>query len=237
METIGIGYRFAFPNGSEEIFNLQIDSKSLRLITPLQNPLPAWTELGFCQCPNCPLAVEQIASCPMAVNLMDVVARFDRLLSYDKTLVTVTTKERRVSQATTVQRGLSSLLGLVIATSGCPWTDFFKPMARFHLPFSNMEETIWRAASTYLLACYFRGRKEPSLEFSIKNLTRIYKEIQTVNLSLAERLRAACKRDSMLNALILLDMLAKCIPPVVEGSLESIRHYFDPLLTSRCLAL
>jgi hypothetical protein len=49
-------------------------------------------------------------------------------------------------------------MGLLIAGSSCPYTHFFKPMARFHLPFANKDETLWRAAATYLLARYFTAR-------------------------------------------------------------------------------
>ena len=37
-----------------------------------------------------------------------------------------------------------------MALSGCPVLEQLKPMARFHLPFASVEETIYRAASMYL---------------------------------------------------------------------------------------
>jgi hypothetical protein len=42
-----------------------------------------------------------------------------------------------------------------VATSGCRYTAYFKPMARFHLPFANEEETAYRAISMYLLSQRF----------------------------------------------------------------------------------
>ena len=155
MENVAIRYCFILPDGSEEVFNLQLDAQTLDLVGNILEPLPAWTILRFHQCPNCPFTADTHPHCPLAVNLVNVVNHFDRLLSYKEIHVDVMTGERSVSQDTTVQEGVSSLMGLVIATSGCPHTAFFKPMARFHLPFSSEEETMYRATSMYLLAQYF----------------------------------------------------------------------------------
>lgn len=232
MKTIDIQYRFAFPNGSEEIFDLTLDADTLRQETVPLKEMPEWARLHFCQCPNCPLYSLSTPYCPLAVDLIEVVGRFDRMLSYDHTRVTVITEEREFSLNTTVQRGLSSFLGLLMATSGCPMTDFFKPMARFHLPFSSMNETVWRAVSTYLMASYYMNQSGRFYMPTFEKLTKIYKNIQIVNHSFAERLRAACERDSMLNALVLLDIFAKCIPPGLEESLKELNRCFKPMLSS-----
>jgi hypothetical protein len=162
--------------------------------------------------------------------MIGIVSRFADLLSHDRTLVVVSTEERTIYSTTTMQRGVCSLMGLLMATSGCPMTSFFKSMARFHLPFASTEETIWRATSTYLLAQYFKLRNgdEPDIQF--KGLTRVYQNIQMVNMSFAKRLRSACHHDSMINAIILLDMFAQSMPLAIDESLEEIRHLFVPYL-------
>ncbi len=233
METIDIQYRFAFPNGSEERFELKIDAITLRQITIVSQEPPDWTRLEFCQCSNCPLDATYHPYCPLAIDLTEVVERFNQLLSYDRTRVTVITKEREVASNTTVQRGLSSLLGLLMAVSGCPLTDFFKPMARFHLPFSSMAETAWRVVGTYMMTTYYLNKGGRFYTPSFDKLNQVYQDIQIVNSNIAERLRAACQCDSMLNALILLDIFAKCIPMRLEESLKQIRSYFTPLLGNR----
>ena len=52
-----------------------------------------------------------------------------------------------------------------------------------------------------------------------------------MNFAFAQRLREACQKDSMVNAIILLDMFAKSMPWAIEESLEEIRHLFQPYLS------
>lgn len=172
-------------------------------------------------------------SCTLSpgVNIVGIVKRLERVLSYDEVHVSVITQERAISQGTTVQRGISSLMGLIIATSGCPHAAFFRPMARFHLPFATVEETVYRATSTYLLAQYFLRKRGQDVDFEFEGLNKIYHDIQVVNTTIAKRLRTASETDSAVNALVLLDMFAKTLPQAVEKSLEEIRHLFTPFLT------
>ena len=51
--------------------------------------------------------------------------------------ITVYTAERNVWKDGLVQKGLSSIFGVVMAKSNCPVMNFLKPMARFHLLFST----------------------------------------------------------------------------------------------------
>jgi hypothetical protein len=230
MQEIDIQYQFRLDNGQEEIFRFSLDPEKLEIDPDFNGELPDWTKLGFNQCPNCPLDLKAVKRCPAAVNMAGLVGRFTELLSHDLTTVVVSTCERVVSRETTIQKGICSLMGLLMATSRCPMTSFFKPMARFHLPFASTQETIWRATSTYLLAQYFKkqGGEDPDLIF--EGLSRIYSDIQEVNLFFAKRLRAACQNDSMVNAIILLDMFAQSMPSAIEASLEEIRHLFVPYL-------
>ncbi len=230
MKFIDVQYRFEMEDGQKEKFNVLLDPERLVSSPEISGELPDWTRLEFHQCENCPLPLEKDARCPAAVNMVGIVSRFADLLSHDQTRVVVSTDERTVSSTTTMQRGVCSLMGLLMATSGCPMTSFFKPMARFHLPFASTQETIWRATSTYLLAQYFKMQngEEPDIKF--KGLTRVYENIQTVNISFAKRLRSACHHDSMINAIILLDMFAQSMPLAIDESLEEIRHLFVPYL-------
>ena len=163
--------------------------------------------------------------------MVSIVERFADLLSHDQAKVVVTTADRTVSSTTSVQRGVCSVMGLLMATSGCPMTSFFKPMARFHLPFASTAETIWRATSTYLLSQYFKLKNGESPDILFEGLTEFYQNIQVVNLAFAKRLRAACSHDSMVNAIILLDMFAKSMPLAIDESLEEIRQLFVPYLS------
>jgi hypothetical protein len=228
MNVIEIEYRFEMDNGQCQVFNAALDSTSLRMLNTPKTLYPPWCELGFHQCPICPL--DEITHCPAATNMAGLVERFDQLLSYDTTTVSVTMDERTTFSRTSVQRGICSLMGLLMAASDCPFTAFFKPMARFHLPFATTEETIWRAASIYLMAQYFLQQKGEGADLSFDGLSRIYRQIQIVNSSFAKRLRHACSRDSMINAIVLLDMFAKSMPHAIDQSLEQLRGLFTPYL-------
>lgn len=222
-----IQYRFTLTDDSQEIFNIELESKTLSLLAPLPSRKPSWTKLEFHQCPHCPLKPETDPYCPLAVSLVNIVNRFDGWLSYDKVHLDVLTDERSISEDTTVQRGIGSLMGLVIATSGCPHTAFFKPMAKFHLPLASTEETIYRATSMYLLAQYFLKREGHHADLELDGLQKIYRNMQTVNSAILGRLRSATETDSSVNAVIVLDIYAKTVEVLIEKSLKSIRHLFD----------
>jgi hypothetical protein len=168
----------------------------------------------------------------VAASLVDIVSRFENVLSYDLLDLTVITDERRVFQRTTAQKAISSLVGILFPTSGCPHTAFFKPMVRFHLPLSSEEETIFRATGMYLLGRYFISREGGSETFNLNGLKQIYDNIHTVNIHIAERLRSATRKDSSINAIILLDVFAHTLTFVIEDQLEEIKHLFSPYLSS-----
>lgn len=122
------------------------------------------------------------------------------------------------------------MMGLVIAACGCPHTAFFKAMGRFHLPLASNEETIFRATSMYLLAQYFLKRAGHSADLELEGLTKIYHNIQLVNVAIAKRLRATSMSDSSINAIVILDNFAKNLPYAIEKSLKDLRHLFLPFL-------
>lgn len=230
MEPITIRYCFKLGNEEAEVFDVNLDPNTIELLDNIPDVLPGWTNLDFYQCPNCPLDTNIYPYCPTAAHLVNVLHRFDSLLSYHQTHLVVTTKDRIISQVTTVQRGVSSLIGLVIAASGCPHTAFFKPMARFHLPLANNEETIYRASAMYLLAQYFRNKNGKEVDFKLTGMEKIYNDIRMVNRTMADRLREAAKSDSLLNAIVQLDIYAQTVSVVIEDSLEEIRFLFEAYL-------
>jgi hypothetical protein len=162
-----------------------------------------------------------------AVSLVGIVQPFDGLLSHDKMRLDVITEERRVSADTSAQRAIGSLMGLVIATCGCPHMAFFKPMARFHVPLADSEETVYRAVSMYLLAQYFLQKEGREANFELDGLKEIYRNVQTVNSGIIERIRSAAETDSTINALIILDVYAKTVDLMIEKPLANIRKFFD----------
>jgi hypothetical protein len=228
MDDLWVKYRFIMADKNQWRFDLKIDPQTMELANNRPPQLPDWTALTFHQCPNCPLTRQTHPHCPLAVNLVSIVNNSSGLTSYDRIRVEVTTADRFVSQETSAQKGISSMMGLIIATSGCPHTAVFKPMARFHTPLASVQETVYRAASMYLLAQYYLIQAGRAGDLKLEGLTRIYHNMQVINESIAERLRACSETDSSVNALILLDMYARHLPFVIEDSLRSLRYLFEP---------
>ncbi|MBN1277198.1 MAG: hypothetical protein JXA35_06870 [Deltaproteobacteria bacterium] len=230
MENKSIMYCFRFPDETQEIFDLELDAHSLELVINIPESPPQWAELDFNKCPNCPLDSHTHPYCPLMLDFIDIVDRFDHILSYDEIRLEVVMDERSVSRSISAQKALSSLAGILITASGCPHTKFFKPMLRFHLPLSSAAETIYRAASMYLLAQYFILKEGKTADFELKGLEEIYNNMHLINVAIAERLRVASKTDALVNAIILLDVFTGTIPSVIEESLEELRYLFTPYL-------
>jgi|WetSurMetagenome_2_1015567.scaffolds.fasta_scaffold216171_1 hypothetical protein len=230
MQTITIHYIFKFKDRNENHVHVKLDANTLDLIADVPASLPAWTNLDFHQCPNCPLTVQANPKCPVAVHLVRLVESFEQLQSHDVIRVEIMTPERITFHETSAQKGLSSLLGLIMSTCGCPHMEFFKPMARFHLPFANSLETTFRAVSMYLIAQYFRRKKGMQADLELEGLKKIYSNIQLINTAMAERLRAITSKDVALNALVVLDIFAQSVPFSIDESLDEIRHLFTSYL-------
>lgn len=211
-------YVFKFADGRELKFDLRFDAH-MRLE---QRAEEAWTSLEFHRCSNCPLPSDA-GHCPFAAGLAPFLGGFDGLDSFARVQVMVRSAQRVVVAERAVQHGLASLIGLIGATSGCPRLEFFRPMARFHLPFASEEETLVRAFSMHLLEDLINGRP-PALD----DLVADYEGAALVNRSMADRVRAAFQRDAVVNALVTLDAYAQAVPYVIEDRLEELVHIFPP---------
>ncbi|SFM09376.1 DUF6901 family protein [Rugamonas rubra] len=198
--------------------------------------LPDWTRLDFHQCPNCPLTPASTPHCPMAVELVELVQTVGALASYEEVEVRVETAERSVAKRTTVQRAAGALMGLLAAGSDCPHVAFLKPMAHFHLPFATAEENLYRVVSSYLLAQYLRQQAGLTADWALAGLKRNGQAMQSVNMAMAERIRAAAQKDGAINALVLLDLLAKALPYSIDEQLEEIKILFAAQLDDAAAA-
>jgi len=226
MDTINIRYFFKLPADKQEIIDIHLHPETLDLMNEIPEKLPAWTKLDFHQCPNCPLTLEMRRHCPIAIHFVKLLGIFESLLSYDTINVDIITPQRVITKETSAQKGVSSLMGLMMATSGCPHMDFFKPMARFHLPLANSEETIYRATSMYLLAQYFLKKDGQEADLDLVGLKEIYSNIMIINETMAKRVRAIVEKDVALNSLVILDVFAQTLPFAIEESLQEVRHLF-----------
>jgi len=220
-----IRYRFDLPDGSQKVFDFRFDAKDFRLINPSPAVPPFWTELEFNKCANCPLNAAAHPHCPPALQMADAVEQLAALVSFDTVGVTVQQGERTVYAEISAQQALSSVLGLIMATSGCPWTDLLRPMARFHLPFASDAETVYRSVTMYLLARELVGDAGGE---GFESLGSLYKSLHIVNRDMSRRLGAATRTDPARNAIALLDSYTTLLPAAIEGSLDELRPLFEP---------
>jgi len=119
MSKVALKYHFTFPDSRERTFELELDRDTAELTSPSNPSPPAWTELGFHQCTGCPFEKDKVSHCPAALHLSTVIDGFTDLVSYDKVRVEVETDERAVVATLSAQQALASLMGLIMASSGC----------------------------------------------------------------------------------------------------------------------
>jgi hypothetical protein len=219
-----ISYRFILENGST--FDIQVDRK--RVYTPAidQAPHANWTRLEFNRCDNCPLPPGSVRHCPAAVDMEKIATQFSRLSSFEKLRVEVVSPERSYGLNTDLQTVLRSLLGLVMATSGCPILSQFRGLASFHLPCSTMDETLFRTVAAYLLKQYFLHKSGGAPDWDMVGLDRFYQAVQTVNQCLNDRLSSASENDANLNAIVSLTYVSMGVTYSLEDNLADLQKLF-----------
>jgi hypothetical protein len=208
-------------------FAVALDEKTVNYIpTAGEHPME-WTKLDFHKCSNCPLNSKDHPDCPVALNLGRFVDAFKDMKSFWKAQVTVETPERKIVKDTDLQTGMFSVFGLIMATSGCPHMDFLKPMARFHLPFSNMDETMIRSTAFSLLKQYFNVKNGQKADIELENLDDLYEEVNTVNAGIIGRIRNIGAGDSKANAVLILEAFASMLAMEIESDMTSISEFFS----------
>lgn len=226
-ENTRFDYKFELSNGENIQLGLDLDGDLALVHSPTEN-LPPWVKLEYHQCPNCPLNPEKYPNCPVAVNLVPVLNKFRNIVSHQQATITIESDDRTYMRTDDVQRGLSSLMGVLMASSGCPILDKLRPMVRTHLPFSSLRETVYRAVSMYILAQHFRDRKNLETEYSLDGLKKIYDEITQVNYALSSRVRSYFSSDANINAMIILNCMAEYTSITLEDDLlDEIERLFS----------
>ncbi len=218
-----VEYVFGLPDGSTRSFSVEVGPDPVDS-GPAEPP--SWAALDFHKCPHCPLDTAEEPFCPAAVSIASLADAVEGLWSYDLVSLEVTTPERSFSfSPVPLQAGLKSLMGLVLPTSGCPHTAFFRPMARFHVPLATMEENAYRVASMYMLGQWIRQDGGAEAQFDFDGLNHLYDQVKVVNHHLHKRLEEFTT-DASKNAVVLLYVLAQMLPKILDDSLAPIRPLF-----------
>lgn len=225
--NIKIQYSFKIEESNIEVIDIDIDSDTGELLPDEKKTLPDWTRLEFHQCSNCPLKPETTPYCPVAVNLNRVIKRFDNIFSSDQLSLVVRMDDSKIEFNTTAQRALSSIIGLLFATSTCPHTSFLRPMARFHKPLTSIEETIFRVTSMYLLGQYFLNNDGKDIDFKLDGLKKNYENLHFINSFITKRLRSITQTDSSINAIVVLDAFTNFVPSTIDQKLVELKNLFS----------
>lgn len=228
---VKITYIIDFHDGNQLTIPLNLSEKSLGLQRSSSAEPPEWAELDFEQCPNCPLDVYDHQWCPVAVNMSDILTVFNDYISYEMVDVTIHTHERNYTKHVALQDAISSLIGIIMATSGCPVLDHLRPMVRTHLPFSSSNESVYRVISMYLMGQYFRAKKGFSADWNLDKLVSLYEEIGKVNHAFSNRMFTQYEKDANINALVILKYVAELLSGTLQsGNLDDLEQLFQPWL-------
>lgn len=188
--------------------------------------LPPWTALDTHTCGGCPLRADPTAThCPAAADLVPIVDALRDLKSFERAEVTVTLPGKVVRRETDLQELVRSVVGLVLATSGCPVLRRMKPLAAFHQPFASFEETLFRAVSLHLVRAWFDRRDGKPADLDLADLRAHYEDVARVNQGLAKRIRSLGSGDAGVNGLIQLFSMSVCVSDELDGSLAGLRAW------------
>jgi hypothetical protein len=223
MPSHRFAYSFLESRGERVDYTVDLDETTLLSISPAREDLPEWTRLEFQQCEHCPLAAKRDARCPVAVSIAGVVEAFANKISHDLVTVTVEVPERTYEKKVSLQHGLCSLLGLLMATSGCPHMDFLRPLARFHLPFASATETLMRTVSVFLLRSYFQA-SGGKVDVDLVPLEQAYHDVKLVNRGIARRIQSFAQGDADANALVSWHAVASLLMRGFANDLAEIRR-------------
>jgi hypothetical protein len=217
-------YTFLLPDQGKIDFAVTIDPIS-KQINICPRVAPEWARLGYHQCPPCPLCCTEHPFCPVALSIADLVTTFKDIASHITCTVTCISPERTVTKQTVVQEGLASILGLLMAISGCPIMGFFKPLAQFHLPFASVDESIFRIVAVYMLRQYYR--KDGAIDrLSLDDIRNHYALVKQVNKGILKRIQSITDLDADKNAIVTLSSLGQILEMEIDANLESLRHLF-----------
>lgn len=188
--------------------------------------LPAWTRLDHHQCACCPLDPAKTSHCPAAVRLHEALEAFQDLDSVETGKLTVETKRRSYLLRCDLQSGLNSMIGLTMATSGCPVVGQLRSMATFHLPNSSFAETLYRSVGAYLIKQYFEMQAGGEPDWALHGLQDFYGELEQLNHAFSARISGISRGDAISNAMVMFFSTSVVAASAIEEQLEEYKDYF-----------
>jgi len=221
--------QYVFGLSNEELtFTINTGQSSIgsRPPSPITEPYPEWTKLESNQCPNCPLKTADCQNCPAAIRVHEVLETFKDSTSIEKIDLSVITHRRIYKQECDLQSALNSMLGLQMATSGCPILEKLRGMATFHMPFCSFGETLYRTVSAYLTQQFFIHKEGGQADWDLDGLKAFYGELETLNQAFSLRIRAIEESDAASNAIVMFFASSIVAAEAIEDGLSEYKDYF-----------
>lgn len=222
--------RYTFDLGhnclSFDIDTVQQSSETRVPFSRASDHLPDWTVLEKDQCACCPLKSDSAQHCPAAVRIHEVLEAFSGSASVEHVNLTVETERRTYSQQCDLQSGLNSMLGLQMATSGCPIVGKLRAMATFHMPFSSFGETLYRAVSAHLVKQFYVHKSGGKADWELKELQAFYEKLEGLNEAFSRRIRDIDQSDAISNAIVMFFAASIVVASSIEEGLDEYEDYF-----------
>lgn len=220
--------RYTFLIGDEEMsFDIGIAREDRVTAEDMaKGQYPAWTHLEHKQCACCPLKKETHCKCPAAVRMHEALESFKDFKSVESVRLVVETERRTYTQVCDLQSGLNSMLGLLMATSGCPVAGELRGMATFHMPYCSFGETLYRSVGAYLTKQYFAKQDGGAPDWDLEGLKAFYRELEQLNQAFSERIRGIEQSDALSNAMAMFFATSAVVASTLDEHLAEYKDYF-----------
>lgn len=216
-----VRYSFKLGESREVVFDVATGPHELIQ----EGKYPEWARLGFEQCVCCPLKEKDCAYCPAATQINEVMEAFAGNDSTESVEVTVKTGERTYYENCDLQVGINSLLGLMMATSGCPVLKPLGAMASFHIPFCTTRETLHRTVGSYLIRQYFKQLEGGEPDWEMKELKELYDLLEGLNRDFSKRIQKSSCSDAVSNAVFMFFATSVVVASSLDQQLERHQSY------------
>lgn len=183
---------------------------------------PDWARLEHQQCACCPLKTSDCKYCPVATRMHGLLEAFAESESTERVQVTVEASERNYYNDCDLQVGINSLMGLMMATSGCPVLQELGAMASFHIPFCSTRETLHRTVGSYLTKQYFVQLQGGEPDWELKQLNELYGVLEGLNRDFSKRIQDSSSSDAVSNAVIMFFATSVVVASSLDQQLQ--RH-------------
>ncbi|MFT5836538.1 MAG: hypothetical protein ACI9ZV_000033 [Candidatus Azotimanducaceae bacterium] len=220
MDSEHVVYRFEFKDREIE-FNVATRPSQIEA----EEKHPEWARLGYKQCACCPLKEADCAYCPAATRINKVVEAFSDSQSIERVKVTVTTAERSYFEDCDLQVGINSLMGLMMATSGCPVLKELGAMASFHIPFCTTRETLHRTVGSFLIKQYFKQLKGEEPDWELAQLKELYGVLEGLNQDFSKRIQSSITCDALSNAVTMFFATSVVVADSLDKQLVRHQNY------------